>query len=349
MTVNSADIPEIYNATKGNAPGNLYNRFNMVTATSLSNIGKLGYRNSTIITDTLTGTSIYRESANVSAGSTTTTGQNEYSNFNFSKINLKYEEGKNEYIVVDYDYTYTGTLDNYLALLIIPRGKSGYQAASLKVAQIPVTEGEMVHITAVHDYTNNVAYYFVNGVLTNTLSNGAISSSGHAAYLSGGEDIRVEEYKLGSNSLNTVYFANMNIRFFDLEESSDTISDAINSQDITCWNENIYTSDYKIAQFPAIVTVDGESYSDANKVGSVLYGNKKTPAVVKVLHPFDEVITVNCDATIYTYGQDVKFVDAKGNALTPNSDGIILFHFQMSFRFPDRLLQRDIYFHRLCR
>ena len=318
----SANIPSIYNATKGNAEGNLYDRFNIVSKTSLKNLGTLGYRNSTIITDTVTGTTIYRESAYVSAGATTTKEANEYSNFNFTKVDLSYEAGKNEYIVVDFDYTYTGALDN-IALLIIPRGSAGYHATSLAVKNLPVTEGEMVHITAVHDFTDNVAYYFVNGVLTNTVSGGAINSSAHSKYLSGSEQMRVEEYKLGSNSISTLYFANMNIRFFDVDASADTIDAAINAQDISCWDKNIYTSDYQITQFPAIATVDGVACHSKAELEAALFGNRKTPSVVKVLHAFDDVITVNCDATVYTYGQNVSFVDANGRSLTPDRSGVI--------------------------
>ena len=55
-SVTSANIPSIFNATKGDAVGNLYERFSIVTKTSLKNLGTLGYRNATIITDTVTGT-----------------------------------------------------------------------------------------------------------------------------------------------------------------------------------------------------------------------------------------------------------------------------------------------------
>lgn len=324
FSVTSANIPEIYNATKGNAIGNLYDRFNIVSASPLNKLGTIGYRNGTIISDSVTGNSIYRESAYVAAGATTTTGQNEYSNFNFTKVKLSYEAGKNEYIVIDYDYTYTGALDTRQGLLIIPRGNSGYHATSLRIDLLPVQEGEIVHITAVHDYTNNTAQYFVNGVLTNTVNGGAINSSAHSKYLNNTETINVEEYKLGSNSLNTVYFDNMNIRFFDIDAASDTLADAIAAQDITLWNNNIYTSDYKMTAFPALATVDGVPYHDEASLEKVLYGNKTTPAVVKILHPFTETITVNCDAEIYTYGQAVNFVDAKDRALTPGKNGVIL-------------------------
>ena len=321
-SASSANIAAIYNATKGNAKGNLYDRFNMVSKTSLKNINTLGYRSTTLISDTSTGTTIYRESANVSAGSTTTKEQNEYSNFNFTKQILTYEAGKNEYIVVDFDYTFDGTLDGIFVQLI-PRGSSGYHAAGMSLKNLPVTAGEMVHITAVHDFTDNVAYYFINGALACTLDGAAINSGAHSKYLNGSEEIRVEEFKLGSNSISTVYFSNMNIRYFDVAASADTIDAAIQAQDISLWDNNIYTSEYKIAQFPAIATVDGVPYHSEATLEAALYGNKKTPAIVKVLHAFDDVITVNCDANIYTYGQNVSFVDANGKTLTPAKNGII--------------------------
>lgn len=316
------NIDPIFKATKGSAQGNLYNRFAVVSASSVKNWGTLGYRSATIITDTSTGTSIYRESANVAPGSTTTKQQNEYSNFNFQKVTLSYEEGKNEYIVMDFDYTYTGILDT-IGLLIIPRGNAGYHATSIAVKNLPVAEGEMVHVTAVHDFTDNVAYYFVNGVLTNTVNGGAIHPSHHSKYLNRSETLTTEEYKLGSNSISTLYFSNMNIRYFDVDRSADTVDAAIRNQNIAYWTDNIYTADYRIAQFPAIATVDGVPYHSEADLEAALFGNRKTPAVVKVLHAFEEVITVNCDATVYTYGQSVSFVDANGKSLTPDKKGVI--------------------------
>ena len=321
-SANSANVPAIYNATKGDAKGNLYDRFNMVSATSLKNINTLGYRSTTLISDTTTGTTIYRESANVTAGSTTTKEQNEYSNFNFTKVQLSYEAGKNEYIVVDFDYTYDGTLDGIFVQLI-PRGNSGYHASAVSLKNLPVTAGEMAHITVVYDFTDNVSYFFVNGELTNSVAGGAINSGAHSKYLNNTESMRTEEFKLGSNSLSTVYFSNMNIRYFDVDANADTIDAAINAEDITLWDNNIYTSDYKIAQFPALATVDGVPYHSESTLEAALYGNKKTPAIVKVLHAFDDVITVNCDANIYTYGQSVSFVDVHGRSLTPAKNGII--------------------------
>ena len=318
----SVNVNEIYNATKGNAKGNLYDRFNTVTGGKIINLGTEGYRGGTIISDSVTGTTIYCESGTPAKNSTALSYANEYSNFNFTKQILTYEAGKNEYIVMDFDYTFTGTLDG-IFLQIIPRGSSGYHATGFTVKNLPITEGEMVHITAVHDFTDNVAYYFVNGVLTNTVDGGAINSGHHSKYLNGTEEIRAEEYKLGSNSLSTVYFANMNIRVFDVDASADTIDAAIKAEDITLWDNNIYTSDYKTAQFPAIATVDGVPYHNKATLEAALYGNKKTPAIVKILHAFDDVITANCDANIYTYGQNVNFVDANGKTLTPAKNGII--------------------------
>ena len=318
----SVNVNEIFNATKGNAKGNLYDRFNTVTGGKIINLGTAGYRGGTIISDSVTGTTIYRESGTPAKNSTALSYANEYSNFNFTKQILTYEAGKNEYIVMDFDYTFTGTLDG-IFLQIIPRGSSGYHATGFSVKNLPITEGEMVHITAVHDFTDNVAYYFVNGVLTNTVDGGAINSGHHSKYLNGTEEIRVEEYKLGSNSLSTVYFANMNIRAFDVDASADTIDAAIKAEDITLWDNNIYTSDYKTAQFPAIATVDGVPYHNKATLEAALYGNKKTPAIVKILHAFDDVITVNCDANVYTYGQSVSFVDVNGKTLTPAKNGII--------------------------
>ena len=318
----SVNVNEIFNATKGNAKGNLYDRFNTVTGGKIINLGTAGYRGGTIISDSVTGTTIYCESGTPAKNSTALSYANEYSNFNFTKQILTYEAGKNEYIVVDFDYTFDGTLDGIFVQLI-PRGSSGYHAAGMSLKNLPVTAGEMVHITAVHDFTDNVAYYFINGALACTLDGAAINSGAHSKYLNGSEEIRVEEYKLGSNSLSTVYFANMNIRAFDVDASADTIDAAIKAQDISLWDNNIYTSEYKIAQFPAIATVDGVPYHNKATLEAALYGNKKTPAIVKVLHAFDDVITVNCDANIYTYGQNVSFVDANGKTLTPAKNGII--------------------------
>lgn len=312
----SGSVDAVTSAIKGNAANNVFANYSTVTAGAWNTDG---YRNGTLVTNPFTGEVIYRESATAPetpAANSQLAGANEYTNFYFSHPGLSYEEGKNEYIVMDFDFAYEGELSGRTSFSVIPRNAgSGRWSTGVVTTKIPLNEGEMVHITAVHDYTNNKAYYFINGELGLTVNGGAINDAGYSEY-KGGKALTISEFKLGSNSLDTYYIDNMNIRVYDLAVADDTLDDAISTKDITNWTDNIYTDSYKVPQIPAIATVNGVEYNTPANLQSALHGNDAVN--VELLHAFDEQIVVSCPAVINTNGLANGFVACEGGNVTEN-------------------------------
>lgn len=304
---NTSSIPEIFTATLGSAKANLYDSFSVVSKTSVSNWGTLGYRNATIITNPFTGDTIYMESSKVGDGYGVLNEDNEYSNFNFSSTAISYESGKNEYFVADLDFAYQGELDNNQAFVLIPRGATGYWGSNIRLSELPVPEGKLVHLTMVFDLTSSNAYIFIDGVLETVVPGGAINQDGHSAYLGGNKGIKVAELKLGSNSLNTVLIDNVNIRFFDLANGVDTLDDAIASAYISDWTDNIYTDSYRTTRLPAVAEVDGVEYITVDSLSEALSKESDGVKKVDIKHTPDGIIKVTTDAEIETHGLDVEF------------------------------------------
>ena len=306
----------ILNAVKGNAANNLLNRVQLVTSGGWGSSigwGDEGYRYGEIVTNPFTGDTIYYESARPNS-SGKITGTNEYENFLFDSITLSYESGKNEYIVVDYDFAITGNFDSSLGFSLIPRTSgSGRWATTVNLSQFPIShDGTMVHITAVHDFTNNKAYYFFDGVLGLTVNSGAINDTGYTEYKNGNSNIKVSEYKLGSNSINTYYIDNMNIRFFDIASGSDTLATAINAKDIAKWSNNIYHG--TCTKLPALATINGDDCYTAEGLSQLILNNPG--AEVEILHDVEGTFTLDGVAKINTNGFDFNVQAAEGGNIT---------------------------------
>ena len=241
LTTNTGEILAVL---KYQADDNLVDYLSLIT-NHPDGWGAEGARQSEILTDPLTGEQKYRESAN---GELTAT--NEYFNLFIKAVNLQYEEGKREYIVADFDYSFEGEADSKLGFQCIPRdpanGGQGYWPNSVPLRNIPSADGQQVHVTYVIDYTANKAYTFVNGMLAVTTNEGAIRESigdpkgGHTGYMNGDLSFDVRELKFGSNSQMTFTLDNMYVRAFDLPTEEDTLATAIEFGDITEWSENVY-------------------------------------------------------------------------------------------------------------
>ena len=306
----------ILNAVKGNAANNLLNRVQLVTSGGFGSSigwGDEGYRYGEIVTNPFTGDTIYYESARPNS-SGKLTGSNDYENFLFNSITLSYESGKTEYIVVDYDFAITGNFDGALGFSIIPRNSgSGRWATTVNLSQFPIShDGTMVHVTAVHDYTNNKAHYFFDGVLSFTVNTGAINASGHSEYLGGASTISVSEYKLGSNSISSYYVDNMNIRFFDIASGSDTLATAINAKDIAKWSDNIYHG--TCTKLPALATINGDDCYTAEGLSQLILNNPG--AEVEILHDVEGTFTLDGVAKINTNGLQFNVQATEGGNIT---------------------------------
>ena len=312
---------------KSGVAGNLFNNYDVVSNVGVTSWGTTGYRSGSFVTNPMTGDTFYHETAISNAeGKLNSNATNEYVNLNFKKVDnsdlmLSYEAGKNEYVVVDFDFAHDELIDAQLNFSIIPRKSgSGRWGTNMAPSSFGLTVGEAAHITIVADYTNNVSYVYINGVFHHTVNAGPINSSGHSEYKSGATDIKVGEFKLGSNSLNSVYLANLAIRFFDLAESEDVIKAAINTQNIANWYGSIYNEEYHVPQLPGIASVNGVEYSSKASLEAALAtdGDKN----VSLLHNTTEKITVNSNATIMTNGLTHNFVAPKGGAYSV-SDNVI--------------------------
>lgn len=319
-------VASVLSAIKYDAGDNILNQYVGFSETKNGYLwGTPGYRNASLLNVYDDNNLIYHETT-IPAEDGTFTGTNEYVNFKFIKKTMKYEAGKSEYIVADFDFAIGETITDDIALQLIPRNNgSGRWAADLTLKRFEINPGEMVHITVIYDFTNNVGVTFLNGEYHSTLENGAMNATAYTEYQNGAS-LAVEEYKITSDhKFASIYLDNMYIRAYDIADADNTIDDAVEALDISLWSENIYTDYYvenKMAKFPSIASVDGEYFYNGAAMSEALYGNKKTPVVIKVLRPFTDNVTVACDAIIYTYNQEVNFYDANGNKLVP-VDGVI--------------------------
>lgn len=347
VTVGVANISSVVNAIKYNVSGNLFSGFNPMSLQVNGNYqptwGNPGFRHGELVTNADTGDVFYRESGipfadgtmaegvvldadnniisfkEADKGSNTFVRSNEYTNFKFTKTNLKYEAGKNEYIVVDFDFATYEALEDPLCFQIIPRvSGSGSWASDIIIKDIPgLTPGEMAHLTIVFDYSTNNAHVFVNGAYASTVAEGAMDGdfSGDRTdgskwadrYLAG-EAFTVEEFKLCSDrKISTVCIDNMAIRAYDLATSEDVIGAAVQAGDITAWADSIYNAEYVISKLPAVATVDGVDYGSVDALNAALATETGAVKNVNIKHTPDATIKVMTEATVETNGLAVEF------------------------------------------
>ena len=339
-------IPSVYNAIKYNVPGNLLSTF---TPISLQNNGKYqptwgtaGFRKGELVTNTDTGDVFYRESSTLlpdgtmadgwvvdangnvvgykeaDKGSNTFIRSNEYVNMNFTSTALQYEAGKNEYIVVDFDFGTDGALDEQIALQIIPRvSGSGSWASDIYLASLPIEPGVMAHVTIVFDYTTNNAHVFIDGIFVYSVYEGAMDGDNSGGRTDGnkwadrymkGEAFKIEEFKLSTDhKKSTVCFDNFAVRAYDLSASNDVIGAAVAAGDITTWADSIYNDKYVTSKIPAVATVDGVDYGTVDALNAALAVETGAVKNVYFKHSITETVVVKTEATVETNGLPVDF------------------------------------------
>ena len=248
--------------------------------------------------------------------STNTSSSNTYNDWFPNGKKITYVMGTDQHIVIDFDIALHD--DNKYTFKTVTRTSDGGSAWNDATTDITLDTmvsgyelGEFVHITMVlsTDTTDNTV--FVNGSYV-------LTKEGN---ITGNTDHYFQCLRAGGNSSASVSYGNISMR----EIRSNELTNAITAKDISLWSGNVYDADYELPAGPAKVIIDGVPYSSVDKIEKALYGNRETPAVVKILHVFDETITVNCNANIYTYGQDVKFMNVKGEKLVPGANSIIRF------------------------
>ena len=340
------NIASIFNSIKYNVSGNLLNSFTPISLQYNSKYqptwGSAGFRNGELVTNLDTGDVFYRESAillpdgtmaegwvvdgngnvvgykEADKGDNTFIRSNEYVNMIFNSTKLKYEAGKNEYIVVDFDFGTDDFVDNAIALQIIPRvSDSGAWASDIFLETLPVEPGTMAHITIVFDYTTNNAHIFVNGAFAYTVAEGAMDGDFSGDRTDGskwadrymkGDEFTVAEFKLASDrKTGTVCFDNVAIRAYDLAASEDVIGAAVKSGDITTWADSIYNDKYVTTKFPAVATVDGVDYGSVDALNAALAVETDAVKNVYFKHSFTGTVMIKNETNVETNGLNADF------------------------------------------
>ncbi len=275
------------------------------------NYDKSGGRTMYVVSDSYTNSTYINE--RVHSG-IVNDSSNTYNDWFPSGKKITYVTGVDQHIVVDFDIAMNSSDTPYLLKTITRTSASGSAWSgnndiSLNTLYQGYELGEFVHITMVLSTDTKDTTVFVNGKYVLTKDDNITDNTDHY----------FQAIRGGGNSSADVSYTNISMRVYQ----DSAITAAVANRNIALWSGNLYNADYKMPSQPSIAAVDGVAYHSEEALETVLYGNKTTPAVVKILHAFSETITVNCDAVIYTYGQDVKFVDINGRDLTPNQNGII--------------------------
>ncbi len=299
----------VLKAVKGSSDGNLLSgvHFNSVTQNGYL-WGTAGYRTASLVTNLDTGDVFYRESAILNANGGMEDYSNEYVNFNFTPVTLSYENGKNEYIVADFDFGTDGTVDDSIGLQLIPRSNGGAWATSVVLKELHVNRGEMAHITLVFDLTENFAHVFINGKFAYSVSGGAMANARWQNEYLNGTAFTVSELKLCSDhKTSTVCFDNVNIRAYENSANNDAILDAVSSGYITNWADSIYNEDYVTCAIPTLAVIDGVEIGSIDEVNELLSTESENVKNVELKHSPASVIKVLTDARIETNELNVEF------------------------------------------
>ena len=270
-----ATAEEIAAAIKYDAEDNLLARLDMATNTAGGWNGT-GAPQAHIVTNTETGaTHLHHFVDSAFVLKEDATDGNEFINFVFNSVNLKYEEGYREYIIVEYELshkTVDGTFNipdgsskksQPMKQEVIVRGSSaGTSWATTQVFKDFGLGDKTGHVATIYDYTTGNAYTFVNGVLTKTYANGALSAGVLPTYLAG-ESLTTQEWRVGSNSFDEYTLDNAYIRYTKVSAAEDTVPAAVKSGVITDWSGNVYTG--PIAAFAESETGDYDFVDFASK------------------------------------------------------------------------------------
>ena len=335
---NTSNVSTIISDIKYNVSGNLFSTMQHVSYNNLWNTA--GGMQSALVTDVATGNVYYKQYANANKH---ITGGNEYTNLNFSTQTFLYSSDKNEYIVFDFDGMWEGVSGTFIDTSngnaqkntgsiniqpIVRGASSGNSWNGRTFSSIGLTSDEFAHFTVILDFTTANLYVFKNGALTHTIANGALSSSAHADYLTGTDDITASEFSLRSNSNDTLCLDNMAARRFTMDASSDAIATAVATGNITAWSGSIYTKDYVIPSLPAVGIANGVAYSSESALQTALGGRGEASAMI--LQAPSTAITVNGTAVVETNGF-ANAVQAGEGVTLVKTEGTV-YYFEAGFK-----------------
>ena len=223
VTSVAASAEEIYAAIKYDAEDNIFTRADLSTNT-VDGWNKPGALQAHVVTNTETGETYLHQFADGSfnlKNEAGVTDGNEFINFKFKDVSLKYEEGYHEYIIVEYEVAHKAvagkftvpssgvekTTSHIKQEVIVRNSSAGTSWATVQKFSELATE-EFSHVTTIYDYTSGTAYSFIDGVLAHTYTNGALTEAVLATYLAG-ESLTTSEWRVGSNSYDELKFDNV--------------------------------------------------------------------------------------------------------------------------------------------
>ena len=304
----AATTEQIFAAIKYDAEDNLFKGLSLATNTvdGWNNPGALQAH----VVTTKTGATYYHQfrDGDFNLKDDATDG-NEFVNYNFATATLKYEEGFHEYVIVEYDIAYEAVEGKYTVPAgdkagennawktnqqVIVRDKNGKASWATNPPLSDVCSAEFVHVTMVYDYTNGYSYAFVNGRFAKAYENGSMTAAFRERYL-GGEEMVTSEWRVGSNSYDTIKLDNVYVRYTKAAEAEDTLAAAIKSGRLSDWSGNIYEG--KLTYTPVADTKDFSIYKsndEDNKMtsGSLNEMNSDFAATQVILPNGDSLIRI---------------------------------------------------------
>ena len=172
---------------------------------------------------------------------------NDYVNYTFDKVDNTKVDGQNQYIVVDFDFAYEGTLDG-VTFQVITRSSGAYWATATQLGKLGIHANTFAHITAVYNYQDGSSQIYVNGELVQDTVNGSLTSKG-LEDREAGVTMGATEFRMGSNSISTFYLDNLYIRDVKVAEAEDQLA----GKDVKAWSGYVYTEGYTMPTIPYFV------------------------------------------------------------------------------------------------
>ncbi len=288
-------------------------------------------RQSYVYTNLDTGATLYYENGNIvhNGFDTTpsTTPSNEYVNIGASSYAVTKTDGKNTYGVVEFDFLLEeiDVSKNWGGIHHVMRKTSdggndawGTQTQFRDIANNGYV-GELIHVSIIYDYANNLAHTFVNGNYNHMQTNGCFDSkedgTGAKEMYNAGETLYYSSIRIGSNFVDTsFYMDNLSLRVVALDENDDAIGAAIESGDLTGWSGCLYDPD-EISGPAALATVDGKAYYTTSALNAALAEETEGTKNVEILHnDANNQIIVDSSAIIDTNGLDFTVTESEYQA-----------------------------------
>jgi hypothetical protein len=301
--INAQDIGS---ATK--AQGVISNRFSSIGYISNIQPDEIpGYTNSYLVTHPIDG-NVYWELISNDVVSTS----NSYFEIRLMQT-ITYDPGVNQYFVYDFDMARIGNVGtlNFMSVTRSADGKTAYWPVGMdpQTEYAKFAEGEFAHYTIVFEVNTAKAYLFINGSIICELDYGFMSREGYEAFVAGNA-VRHDGLRFLQNATMSCAMDNFAARYVT---SSASLAGALESGDITLWNESVYDSGYQmpvIAPEAALHCGNGDIvYGTAADL--VAYITEDGDYTLELFADAGE-ITVNRAMTVVTNGYGVTIITAAG-------------------------------------